>query len=190
MKISATRRAPSCLACQPSLFVFFTILLFFSTSDTKASIAGIALSNFPELSDSIILPAIVQTENALPISKNTAGAEPLLGEIILFAGNFAPRGWAFCDGQLLAVSNYSALFSLLGTTYGGDGRTTFALPDLRGRVPVHAGRGPGLPNMNQGQKGGAEEVKLRAGDEKGVQTTPYLGVRYIIAIQGVYPSRN
>ncbi|MBT8219095.1 MAG: tail fiber protein, partial [Bacteroidia bacterium] len=59
----------------------------------------------------------------------------------MFAGNFAPRGWAFCNGQTLQISQYSALFSLLGTTYGGDGRTTFALPDLRGRVPIHAGRG-------------------------------------------------
>ena len=69
-------------------------------------------------------------------------SEPFVGEIRMFAGNFAPRGWAFCDGQLLAVSQNDALFSLLGTLYGGDGVSTFGLPDLRGRVPVHAARAP------------------------------------------------
>ena len=78
---------------------------------------------------------------AMPTAPVQAGANPYLGEISWFAGNFAPRGWAFCDGQLLPISQYSALFSLLGTIYGGDGRTTFALPDMRGRAPVHAGSG-------------------------------------------------
>lgn len=78
----------------------------------------------------------------------------------MFAGNFAPRGWAFCDGQLLAVSQNDALFSLLGTIYGGDGRTTFGLPDLRGRIPVHAGSGPGLSTRRLGAKAGAERVTL------------------------------
>lgn len=87
-------------------------------------------------------------------------SEPFVGEIRMFAGNFAPSGWAFCDGQLLAVSQNDALFSLLGTIYGGDGRTTFGLPDLRGRVPVHAGQGPGLSNRNLGAKGGGENVTL------------------------------
>lgn len=89
-------------------------------------------------------------------------AEPFIGQITLFAGNFAPRGWAFCDGQLLAISSNSALFSILGTTYGGDGRTTFALPDLRGRAPIHAGRGPGLSDRRLGQAGGSETVTLTA----------------------------
>lgn len=89
-------------------------------------------------------------------------AEPFLGEIKMFAGNFAPRGWAFCDGQLLAVSQNDALFSLLGTIYGGDGRTTFGLPDLRGRVPVHAGSGPGLSTYRLGGKAGVETVTLSA----------------------------
>ncbi len=88
--------------------------------------------------------------------------DPFLGEIIMFGGNFAPRGWALCDGQLLPISQNSALFSILGTTYGGDGRTTFALPDLRGRAPMHAGSGPGLSTRQLGQKGGAEEVTLTA----------------------------
>lgn len=87
-------------------------------------------------------------------------SEPFVGEIRMFAGNFAPRGWAFCDGQLLAVSQNDALFSLLGTIYGGDGRTTFGLPDLRGRVPVHAGSGPGLSQRRLGSKAGAENVTL------------------------------
>ncbi len=87
-------------------------------------------------------------------------SEPFVGEIRMFAGNFAPRGWAFCDGQLLAVSQNDALFSLLGTVYGGDGRTTFGLPDVRGRIPIHAGHGPGLSERRLGSKGGAENVTL------------------------------
>lgn len=87
-------------------------------------------------------------------------SEPFVGEIRMFAGNFPPRGWAFCDGQLLAVSQNDALFSLFGTIYGGDGRTTFGLPDLRGRVPVHAGHGPGLSERRLGSKAGAEQVTL------------------------------
>lgn len=87
-------------------------------------------------------------------------SEPFVGEIRMFAGNFAPRGWAFCDGQLLAVSQNDALFSLLGTIYGGDGRTTFGLPDVRGRVPIHQGSGPGLSQRRLGAKGGAENVTL------------------------------
>ena len=86
--------------------------------------------------------------------------EPFLAQIIMFGGNFAPRGWALCDGQLLPINANQALFSLLGTTYGGDGRTTFALPDLRGRSPIHAGTGPGLSTMKLGQRGGAEYVTL------------------------------
>ncbi|MDJ0835084.1 MAG: tail fiber protein [Acidobacteriota bacterium] len=87
-------------------------------------------------------------------------SEPFVGEVRMFAGNFAPRGWAFCDGQLLAVSQNDALFSLLGTIYGGDGRTTFGLPDLRGRVPIHAGSGPGLSPRRLGAKFGSEKETL------------------------------
>ncbi|MEM6348315.1 MAG: tail fiber protein [Bacteroidota bacterium] len=86
--------------------------------------------------------------------------EPLIGQIVMFAGNFAPRGWALCDGQLLAISENSALFSILGTTYGGDGRTTFGLPDLRGRVPMHAGNGPGRTPRSLGSTGGSETNTL------------------------------
>lgn len=166
-------------------------------------------------------------------------SQPFLGEIILFAGNFAPRGWAFCNGQILAIAQNQALFSLLGTTYGGNGQTTFALPDLRSRVPVHAGQGPGLSDYALGQNGGTETVTLLVSElpqhthrqpaTNGEQTTnrpdgalpaaggvygevsdgslltqtspaggsqphnnvqPYLTLNYIIALEGIFPSRN
>ncbi len=87
---------------------------------------------------------------------------PLVGQIILFAGNFAPRGWAFCDGQALDITDHEALFAILGTTYGGDGRMQFKLPDLRGRVPMHAGQGLDLSPRDLGQKCGTETVALSA----------------------------
>lgn len=87
-------------------------------------------------------------------------SEPFIGEIKMFGGNYAPRGWALCDGQLLSIAEYSALFSILGTNYGGDGRSTFGLPDLRGRTGVHAGQGPGLTPRTLGQKFGAEQTTL------------------------------
>jgi len=87
-------------------------------------------------------------------------SEPFVGEIRMFAGNFAPRGWAFCDGQLLAVSQNDALFSLLGTIYGGDGRTTFGLPEMRGRVPLHQGTGPDLSPRRLGSRAGTERETL------------------------------
>ncbi|RZS98943.1 phage tail protein [Aquimarina brevivitae] len=82
--------------------------------------------------------------------------EGTIAEIRMFAGNFAPRNWAFCNGSLIAISQNQALFSILGTTYGGDGRTTFALPDLRGRVPIGPGRGPGLTERRLGERSGTE----------------------------------
>ncbi|WP_411827053.1 phage tail protein [Luteolibacter sp. AS25] len=85
---------------------------------------------------------------------------PFIAQITMFGGNFAPKGWAFCDGQLLAISSNTALFSLIGITYGGDGQTTFALPDLRGRMPMHPGIGPGLSAKRLGERGGAEETYL------------------------------
>jgi len=91
-------------------------------------------------------------------------SEPFLGEIKMFAGTFAPRNYALCDGQLLAIPQNDALFSLLGTIYGGDGRTTFGLPDLRGRLPIHMGTGPGLSPRPIGQKAGQETVFLAAGN--------------------------
>lgn len=169
--------------------------------------------------------------------------EPFLGQIMMFAGNFAPRGWAFCNGQLLPIAQNSALFSILGTTYGGNGTTTFALPDLRGRGPIHFGQGPGISNHNIGENGGRESVSLTvnqlpphnhalavsqdsgkvtdpAGNVLAISGTPvyspeqpnhqmnpaaigatgegqpvpvmqpYLTINFVIALQGVYPSRE
>lgn len=87
-------------------------------------------------------------------------SEPFLGQIQAFGFNFAPRGWATCDGQILSIAQNTALFSLLGTTYGGNGQTTFALPDLRGRVSLHQGQGPGLTPRSLGEVSGSETVTL------------------------------
>lgn len=111
-------------------------------------------------------------------------SEPFLAEIKIFAGNFAPRGYAFCDGQLLPIAQNTALFSLMGTTYGGDGRTNFGIPNLKDRAPIHAGRGPGLTQRRLGYVGGADSVTLnlsqipshshqpRASSEENNQTSP------------------
>jgi microcystin-dependent protein len=93
-------------------------------------------------------------------SPAAAQSEPFLGQIAWVAFDFAPRGWAECNGQILSIAQNTALFSLLGTTYGGNGTTTFALPDLRGRVAVHGGQGPGLTSRGMGEKGGLENVIL------------------------------
>ena len=111
-----------------------------------------------------------------------------LGEMRFFAGNFAPRGWAKCDGQLLAISRNKPLFSILGTIYGGDGRTTFALPDMRGRVPLHAGRGPGLREVGLGEKaGGHAAAPLSSESGRDVSA---VAMTCIIAVYGHYPSRS
>lgn len=111
-------------------------------------------------------------------------SEPFIGEIKMVGFTFAPRGWTFCNGQLLQIAQNAALFSILGTTYGGDGRTTFAVPDLRGRSPMHPGNGPGLTQRRLGERTGVETVTLTSGqvaehshswqvaDELGNQTTP------------------
>jgi len=174
-------------------------------------------------------------------------SDPFIGEIKMVGFNFAPRGWALCSGQLLQIAQNTALFSILGTTYGGDGRTTFGLPDLQGRSPMHAGNGPGLSSRILGQQTGAESVTLsgaqaaahahtwQVADELGNQTTPAgnalarsptgrggyllygpgptaamapevvadagggqahnnmqpaLVVNFVIALEGVFPSRN
>jgi len=98
------------------------------------------------------LMTILSTANA------PANADPMMGEIRHFAGNFAPRGWSFCQGQLLPISQNQALFSIIGTLYGGDGRTTFALPDARGRTLVGAGNGPSLQNIRLGERRGIESA--------------------------------
>src|SRR5215211_4319727 len=87
-------------------------------------------------------------------------SEPFIGQIMLVPYNFAPRGWAFCAGQILPIAQNTALFSLLGTTFGGNGQTTFALPDLRGRAPIGQGQGPGLSNISLGEAAGTETVTL------------------------------
>jgi microcystin-dependent protein len=170
-------------------------------------------------------------------------SEPFIAEIRIFAGNFAPRNWAFCNGQLLPISQNTALFSLVGTTYGGDGRTTFGVPNLQGRAPMHPGRGPGLTSRRLGQTGGTTTVTLteaqipphrhnaRGSSSENDQSTavnhswgadeagdlyrdaedvtmannvllnvgggqphtnmqPYLGLYFIIALVGTYPSRG
>jgi microcystin-dependent protein len=111
-------------------------------------------------------------------------SDPFLGEIVMFAGTFEPRGWAFCNGRLLSIAESPALFSILGTTYGGNGTTTFALPDLRGRVAISSGQGPGLSNHQLGEMSGTETVTLTtaqipthnhflaASSAAGDQTTP------------------
>ncbi len=140
------------------------------------------------------------------------GASAFIGQIKIFAGNFAPRGWAFCNGQVLSISENQALYSLLGTTYGGDGRTTFALPDLRGRAPVHSGKTVGgIPaEYKLGKRYGSakantfKEEYLKQEELKklievsggvaipiqGIETQPTLGINYIIALDGVFPSRS
>ena len=87
-------------------------------------------------------------------------SEPFIAEIKIWGTNFAPRGWAFCDGQILPISQHTALFSIVGTIYGGDGRTTLAIPNLKGRTAIHAGRGPGLTERRVGEVGGAANVTL------------------------------
>jgi microcystin-dependent protein len=87
---------------------------------------------------------------------------PFIGMIVMFGLNFQPRGWAFCNGQLVSIGDNSALFALLGTTYGGDGQNTFALPDMRGRVPIHQGQGSGLSSRTIGEQSGVESVTLLA----------------------------
>lgn len=124
-------------------------------------------------------------------------SDPFLGEIRMFGGNFAPVGWAPCDGQLLAISDNEALFALIGTTYGGDGITTFALPDLRGRVPTHQGSGPGLTSRTIGAKFGTEAETIAAnqvgahghtlrGSDAAATTRNPSGMALATALGGVY----
>ena len=113
-----------------------------------------------------------------------AAESPYLGEIIMVGYTFCPRGWAEANGQLLSISQNTALFSLYGTTYGGDGRTTFALPDLRGRAPIHVGD---RNRLGERGKGGAAMASSADGrvDVPGTQT-----LRFCVALQGIYPARN
>lgn len=154
---------------------------------------------------SVTYPSGINSTDAAnqEITSENISSEPFIGQVIMFGGNFAPRGWAFCDGQLLSINQNQSLFSILGTTYGGDGRTTFGLPDLRGRVPLHEGTGPGLANYRLGQKGGTENVSFKKmptqkgnnknaakGNNKTSNMQPYTTVSFIIALTGTYPSRS
>jgi len=114
-------------------------------------------------------------------TKDAQAQEAFVGEIKLFAGNFAPRGWAFCHGQVLPISSNEALFSLIGTTYGGNGVQTFNLPDLRGATALGAGTRPGSSELRQGA---VVNLSGNSSELKGV------GLNYIICLQGIYPSRN
>jgi MYXO-CTERM domain-containing protein len=103
---------------------------------------------------------LIATQGVFPSREGGAPSETLVGEIRLFAGNFAPGGFEFADGRLINIAQNTALFSILGTTYGGDGRTTFALPDLRGRVGLHFGEGPGMSDIDLGERLGSETMTL------------------------------
>lgn len=152
-----------------------------------------------------VIGALAVLVGGIALSGGTASAQDCyLGEVRMFAGNFSPRGWAAAEGQLLPISQNTALFSLLGTTYGGDGRTTFALPDLRGRAPVGVGQGPGLSNRPLGSKFGQETVipnsvniETSPGSDPVVigatpmpVAQPSLAIGYHICMQGLYPSRS
>ena len=147
----------------------------------------------------LLLLVCVFTLPSFSSTELKAQSEPFIGQLSVFAGNFAPSGWALCDGQLLSINEYEALFSLIGTTYGGDGRMTFALPDLRGRVVIGPGQGPGLTSRTRGAIGGTEVGgKLGSGpfltggtSTKGVANEqPYQVLNYIICLEGVYPPRS
>ncbi len=132
------------------------------------------------------LVAVAALGAGLGTAPPALASEPYLGEIRMYGFNFPPRGWAHCNGQLLSISTNTALFSLLGIAYGGDGRSTFQLPDLRGRAAIHPGTGPGLSTISWGERGGAEEktltvqnlpphnhsATLRADPGAGTQTAP------------------
>ncbi len=129
--------------------------------------------------------------------------QPFLGEIRIVGFTFAPRGWAMCNGQILAISQNTALFSLLGTYYGGNGTSTFALPDIRGNVPIHQGQGAGLSSYVLGQMSGEENppggangamapnsISSVGGGVPHNNMQPYLVLNFIIAMQGIFPVRN
>jgi len=128
-----------------------------------------------------LLPAFLFSHTA----SACGSSEPLLGSMCVFAGNFAPRGYALAQGQLLPISQYSALFSILGTTYGGDGRTTFALPDTRGRAVIGQGQGPGLSDYRLGEKGGVETVTLTVAQMPSHSHTATTTIENDVEIDGV-----
>ena len=133
-------------------------ILYWDGSSWIAKRSSEVLAEYSNMQPYQAVNYVIALQGIFP-SRNSS--DPFLADIMIFAGNFAPRGWAQCDGQILSISSYQALFALLGTTYGGDGRTTFALPDLRGRAALHSGggsAGPGLTNRPLGQKSGSEKL--------------------------------
>lgn len=116
-------------------------------------------------------------------SPAVAGPDEYIGEIIMGGWNFCPRHTIKADGQILPINRYTALFSLYGTNYGGDGRTTFGIPDLRGRSPVHNGQGPGLPDHRLGHKGSGSAASSSP-------NTGILVIQYCVVTQGIFPSRS
>jgi len=117
--------------------------------------------------------------------------EPFLGQIQAFPYNYAPRGWAQCQGQIVSIAEHQSLFALLGTAYGGDGRTNFGLPDLRGRVPVGIGQAPGIPMYVLGEKGSIQTTLIDGGDGDSMNNgQPFLAINWCIAITGVWPKHN
>jgi microcystin-dependent protein len=121
-------------------------------------------------------------------------AQPYVGEIRMFGGNFAPAGWMFCEGQLLPISENETLFQLIGTTYGGDGESTFALPDLRGRIPIHAGAGHVLAEAGGMEAGSptlmSTSIPPAGGGAAHENMQPFLCVSFIISLFGIFPSPN
>ncbi len=138
---------------------------------TGAVLGGALLAGDAHAAPLDIAPGTVVDAQGRPLGRPAGYGDPLLGEITPFGFNFAPRGWALCQGQLLPIAQNTALFSLLGTIYGGDGRTTFGLPDLRGRIPIHAGRGPGLSDRRLGDMLGTETSTLSAAQVPAHQPT-------------------
>lgn len=131
--------------------------LYANNAQTAESATTINKTNLQPFTAIYYIIATDATGHTFPSRNGSAVTTSFLAEIRLFAGNFAPAGWSFCEGQLLPINTNQSLFSILGTAYGGDGRTTFGLPDLRGRVPIGPGSGPGLSTYSQGQTGGIED---------------------------------
>ena len=145
-----------------------------------------------EASSALNLSSQPKTVVTLPAASYSGGydQDPFIGDFLLVGFNFCPRGWTEANGQLLPIPSNSALFSLYGTLYGGDGRTTFGIPDMRGRAPAHINKEEGYNNGGQGQRRGTDQLDTKKGDEKMLIDQPYLVMRYCIALVGDYPSRN
>lgn len=177
------------------------------SSNTANAATSETISSDEKLAD--LSKKVKELEKINKASKSEGSAfitDGFLGEMRMFSGNYAPRNWAFCNGQILPIAQNQSLYSILDDRFGGDGRTTFGLPDLRGRVPIHPGSGPGLTQRNLGQNGGLEttqnntssvagpgrtgNVNVQGGNSSDNNMQPFLAVNFIICIAGVYPSRS